>query len=198
MNGKLTLEEASEELSTITPEKYIELLDYIASLEVANAKGLPEAPASINFRVKTAEGPEAMFTMRDWDENALLERFGNVVALMKEHGAEPVKRGRGNADEEAVEVRITSEVDPSVIEGENVERFEVSSLTYQFAGKTPYLLVRGGFWTKYGWRAYPEIIPPSIPYGDWTQGEERNSIPADLRYAFVDKTKKKIMAFATA
>jgi hypothetical protein len=194
----MTLEEAAQELDGMTPESLLEHFEYIHTLE--NRQGLPEAPASVNFKIKTKNGTDVQFTMRDVDEIALLKRFNSLVKLMKNHGSEPVKRDSSAstvAANDTTEIRITSEVDASVIDNPNVERFDVTSLEYGI-GKVKFLMVKGGVWTKFGWRAYPEVIPTGVDYESWDVGVSVTDIPENMKYAFVDKTegKRKIVAFA--
>jgi hypothetical protein len=185
-------EEAAEELKSMTPEEYVDLMAYVQKLE----QGLPEAPASINFRMTMPTGDDVMFTMRDWNENQLYIRFSKFIEILKAQGATPQERDSTTISNDEP-LRITSDVDHTVIDGQDVEVFEVSSLTYMFTNNgTPYVNVKGGVWKKYGWRAYTEIIPPELNVGTWTVGEERKQVPPELKYAYVDKTKKKIVAFA--
>jgi hypothetical protein len=186
--------EASAELESMTPGAYIELMSYVQQMEIS----LPEAPASINFKVKMPTGEDAMLTMRDWDENNLIERFDLFVSIMREKGAAPIERDKRPENLTQKEVRITSEVNADVINGADVEVFEVSSLTYLFTQNgNPYLNVRGGVWQKYGWRAYPEIVPPEFDLNTWTTREEITAVPLSMKYAYVNKGLKKIVAFAT-
>ena len=195
--SSMTLEEAALALNGMTPEAYLEVMDYVESLELR--QGLPEAPSSVNFRMNGADGGEAQFTLRDWDENNLLVRFKKLLDLTKSDGAQAVVSRQQIAKREPdLEVRITSEVAASVIEGENVERFEVSELEFNRGNKTDFVMVKGGVWMKFGWRAYPEVIPTSVSTEDWTPGESHTNVPPEMKYAYVDKTdgKRKIVAFA--
>ena len=194
----LTNEEAAAALETMTPEAYTELMAYVASMEEA----LPEAPASCNFKVATPRGWDIQFTLRGWDENRLLERVSAFERLLEEAGCAPAG-GKGPATPQAAAqaeqkpIRITSDgVDPAVVEGPEVDSFKVETLTYGFSGKTPHLVVRGGRWTQFGWKAWPEVIPGDVDYGKWPVGEPQ-SPPDCMAFAYVDKGKKKIVAFAT-
>lgn len=188
-----TLEEAAEMLETITPEEYLHIMDYVQSLE-RNIQ-LPEAPNSLNFRVSMPDGSDVQLTLRDMDEDALLLRFERIRQAMTDRGAVVQKRPEKSV--QPSQVRITSpDIDASVIDQDGVESFEVESLAYSFSGKSPYVNVRGGVWKKYGWKAWPEIIPADIDYGSWPIGQDVTEVPPEMAICFFSKTKKKVLAFA--
>ena len=45
---------------------------------------LPEAPASVNFKARTSKGYDMMFTLRDVDEIALLNRLAEFFGVIEE------------------------------------------------------------------------------------------------------------------
>ena len=54
----------------------------------------PEAPASLNFYGVTQAGWNIQFTLRDVDEFALMNRFGNFVKQLEEWHVQPKQVGR--------------------------------------------------------------------------------------------------------
>lgn len=197
----MTKQEAAELLASMTPEDMLDMQRFMAASE----QNLPEAPVSVNFRGTTTNGYDFMFTLRDWDEIRLLGRVIKfAIEVEKRIGLSPPggnSRGSQYSPQQDAtpsndEVRLTSQVDASVIEAPSVEMYAVTSLEYGFAGKTPRLKVRGGRYTKWGYSAYPEVIPEDVDYGSWEIGKELTAIPANMKYAYVDKEKKKIVAFA--
>jgi len=49
-------------------------------------KDLFEAPASLTFKAVTSKGWDVQFTLRDFDENKLLDRFGKFVVALETAG----------------------------------------------------------------------------------------------------------------
>ena len=196
--NSLTLEDAAAALNQMTPEDYVDLQRFISASE----EQLPEAPSSVNFRVRTKRGLDVQFTLRDWDENRLLARLLPFAKLVD--NALGIETSSSQAAEKAApnpqEIRITSDVDPAIVDRPGVEMFTVSSLEYSFTrAKSPFLKVRGGRFTKWGYPAYNEVIPESVDYGKMEQGVEDTNIPSELMYAYVDMNaeRKKIIAFGT-
>jgi len=58
---------------------------------------MQEAPASLNFRVKTRKGYDVQFTLRDTSEEKLLERFGQFVKMIEAKGIGPESNGHASA-----------------------------------------------------------------------------------------------------
>jgi hypothetical protein len=110
----------------------------------------------------------------------------------------PAQASNGGAQVARKEIRLTSNVDADVT---RLEMFEVETICHLETATTPpkpyqYLLCKGGIWTQYGWRAYPEVIPTTF---DLNKAEiaVATAPPAEMRIAYFDKEKKKVVAFAT-
>lgn len=189
-NDTMTLEEAAQ----LTPEDVLDMHRIVAAAEL----NLPEAPSSMNFRAESEHGYEFMITLRDWDENRLLDRilaFGK--RLNSEASISPPKGGGTKSDEPQGEIRLTSDVDPSVIEGPSVIVYKVDSLVHKIGKKGSYFKVKGGKWTQWGWNAFQDVFPQEITFGTLEKDQVVTNLPRELEYAYVDQDKKRVVAFAT-
>ena len=195
---ELTLNEAAEAVSQLTPEDYIEIQRYINASE----NPLPEAASSINFRAKSKNlGFEFQITLRDNDENRLLERvlaFGEK--LNTEAQIAPVQhKAKAEPVQATGEIRITSNVEASVIDVPNVIMYEVSTLVHKInKNGGSYYKVKGGPWTQWGWNAFSDVFPKDVALPTVAKDAEITQIPSDIRYAYVDKDQKRVVAFASS
>lgn len=195
-----TLEEAAQALQELTPEDLLAMMRY----QEASEQSLPEAPASMNFRAVSKQGFEFLITLRDWDENRLLDRvlsFGGTLSdkasIVPSSGggykkaAQPVSTG---------EVRLTTEgVDPSIIEGPNIIMYQVETLVHKIGKRGAYFKAKGGQWKQWGWNAFQDVFPKDVNFGTaLQQDQEITDIPSQLKYAYVDKDKKRVVAFAAS
>ena len=137
---------------------------------------LPEAPASVNFRVPW-NGWDVQFTLRDNDEEALMERLVMFRAVIEENGfvsepkqAPPASKSPPPAPSkvEAVSADVETQVwsEPITLEVKEMK------------GGKRYLTVKGGSYTQYGAPAWPEVIPFDI--GHWGIGVEYEGLPDGL------------------
>ena len=80
-------------------------------------------------------------------------------------------------------------------EGE-IEVFAVKSVAHN-RSKTgiDVLQVKGGKYSKFGHTAWPEHVPPTVQYTGWPIGEEYTP-PDEMKYAWLDTSKNRFVAFA--
>lgn len=214
------LKQAAEELNTMTPDSYLELIEYVDRLE----KGLPELPCRVTVKMFSGGGYDTMFTLLDVDDDMLYDRLVALMSKLKGAGfvperhyqqpksaeqhekeangaksaSAPAQQSESAPKSEALEV-LTTKGDPDVT-GEEIDRFSVNLIQRKQSddGKYTYLLVKGGRWMRWGFRAWPEVLPPSIKLEAMELGKEVGDIPADLQiaYARTSKGDSKIIAFA--
>lgn len=199
VDGKLV--QAAQEIEQLTPQDWIEVQDYITKLE-SNA---PESMASINFYGKTEVGWDLQLTIRGMDEGRLLDRFASLSARLQEKGVKPkgaVASTTGPASQPAPTAPATAPAAtaPGAADGArpNLETFPVDTVNHQIAQNgNHYLLVKGGPFTRYGWKAWAEVVPNSLDFENWGLGVDYKA-PPELANAWVDKEKKKIVSFGGA
>jgi len=190
---EITLEDAAQALAQMTPEDYVALMRY----QAASESNLPEAPASMNFRAKSEHGYDFLITLRDWDENRLLDRileFGK--RLNAEASISPTSSKSTAVESVPEEIRITSDVDASVIDGDNVIQYKVDTIQLKQGKKGNYFKIKGGKYTQWGWNAFESVFPENVKLPAMAKDEETTSIPKELEYAYVDTNLKRVVAFA--
>ena len=210
---------AKAELASLSPQDYLDMMQYIERLE----KTIPEAPIAVNFFATHPDGWNCQFTLRDMDDRILFARFKKISAGLIEHSYEPKQvgqsakaspppsappsqskapaapptAGQSTAPQEPQYVSGPEGVAPDEVVSD-MEMFEVTSVAHQVsANGTHTLKVKGGTWQKYGWVAWPEVIPSGTNYESWPVGTEY-APTEDLAIAWVDKGKKKITTFQKA
>jgi hypothetical protein len=199
------LQKAAEQLSQMTPESYLELLNYIDSMK----DNLPEARASVNFFGTTSKGWDCQFTLRDHDEKILIKRFADFQEYLDRYHVSP--KGKSSSASSVpsspsappsstpspppkVETRIPGEYPPD--DGQaGIDTYEVEIVNHQVASNgAHFLLCKGGKYMKYGYRAYEEIVPDTVNFENWPMGQDF-SPPDEVKVAWVDLEKKKIIRF---
>ena len=106
---------------------------------------LPEAPASLNFRGITKGGWDVQFTLRDTDENVLLNRFGDLVKLLEEkYYVTPKGKPSGNGKPDTHPPGVPADSTPAP---EQELMFDAEEMVH---GSGKAWKVRGGKYTKFG------------------------------------------------
>ena len=198
------LKQAAEELKALTPEGYLEQTKYMQTIE----KQWPEAPASATVDVNDPNGWRPRFTVREFTIDALVGSYSYLMQTLSDLGFTPNFSGAAIAPAAASngaavakkEIRLTSNIDADVTRLDMFEVETISRIVGQTATTPPkpyqYLLCKGGIWTQYGWRAYPEVIPTTFDLNKAEIGAAQTP-PDEMKIAYFDKEKKKIVAFAT-
>ena len=188
-----TLKEAAQALAEMTPEQYVALMRY----QEASERSLPEAPASMNFRATSEKGYDFLITLRDWDEDRLLDRILHFAKRLDEEISISPASSKSTAKESTPEeIRITSDVDQSVTEGNDVVSYKVSSIQLKSGKRGDYYKVRGGKFTQWGWNAFSDVFPQDLKLPAMAKDEEVTNIPPELEYAYVNTELKRVVAFA--
>jgi hypothetical protein len=193
--SKEDIEQAEEKLATLTVEDLLAQDTYISKLEA----GMPEAPASLNFYGISQEGWNIQFTLRDVDENILMQRFERFTDYLSAMRIEPKAVGQQNIATVAQAAPVSAEPTyvPSGVDLDTpgIVVFPVESITHQVSTNgVHYLNAKGGKWTQYGWKAWPEVVPTTVNVEQLPFGELKE-VPGELAMAWADTTKKKIVAF---
>lgn len=205
-------EEAKAALESMTPEDYLDLMNYIKKLE----SNLPEAPASFTFRTEDEAGWNVQMTMRDADEFVLLDRYNQFRNRIAQNGirpegsftapapapvqqtqAQPTQQTQAQPEQQQPQINatVTSPKAPDLTD-QSLEVFEVSSLNHLVSEQgSHYLQVKGGRWKKFGWKAWPEIVPEGYELTQFAIGQD-TAPPVDFELAYVNRERKKIVAFA--
>ena len=85
----------SDQTNAPTNEQRSSTNEPVSSMnELVASPAWSEAPASLNFYGVTLKGWNCQFTLRDGDENTLLERFAAFVAILEEKGVTPKPVGQ--------------------------------------------------------------------------------------------------------
>jgi len=200
--SKEKLERAKSEIEQLTPEEWIALQDYVLKLE----KGWPEVPASVNLKVVAPNGIEEQWTIRDFDDDMLHERHARLVSLLEEDGYVPqrtyvapseYKAPKASSPKENEALIITTPgVTQDILDKGGYESYPVESIIHmKTAGKAiSYVVVKGGSYKAYGYKAWPEVFPGDFVIDKYPNGKELPP-PASMRVAYLDKEAKKIVAF---
>lgn len=188
------IEQAQERLATMTVEDLLGIDEYISKLE----QNMPEAPASLNFFGVSEEGWNLQYTLRDVDEMVLMARYQRFVDYLNSIGISPKQVGQGATKSGATATSKDSVYVPEGVDAtdDSVDVYEVENLVHQVSQNgTHFLIAKGGKYSQYGYKAWPEVVEKAgvnveeMPFGETTK------IPPELRLAWVDKNKKKIVAF---
>lgn len=195
---KEELERAKQTIAAMSPEEFLELEKYILSLEAR----LPEAPASANFSAMSATGYQTQFTLRDNNETQLLERLQSFQLLIEAEGYRDLSRQvtktiHEDGKEVVSEINLTELRIPDGLENiDDLEPFVVDAVSHVVTNSGKHhLKVFGGYWQKYGWSAWEEVIP-TPEWINWSIGEKKTP-PKELAVAWFSKEKKKVLAFSS-
>ena len=132
---------------------------------------LPEAPASVNFKGVTKNGWLCQWTLRDFDEGALLERQGKFIERLIEGEVVPYPRGipapvNGKPVSQATPEPVTpptptpAPVQPFnvPVEEQGTQTFDAELLVGSTSGDKVYWKVQGGQFSQYGVTIWPEVL----------------------------------------
>lgn len=212
---------AKEELTKLSPQEWLELQTYVSGLEAQAT--LPEAGGVCYTTLVSPTGAEVNMTARASHPVEALRalmtgvRFaGDAYKLFPKRprpvpttaSAPPTQEASAQTTAQALPQRqipltqvgaspqpqATAQGQPGVI-----EVIEVKSVTKQVSpnGKE-YLNVKGGMYTKYGLKAWPEVIPPGMDLQNMAVGVEFTVIPDWMRYAAVSPDRKKVTLFKSS
>ncbi len=118
-------------------------------------KQLPEAPASINFKVVDKEGFNYQITLRDFSENALMGRVKAIRSwLVEQDFVAPGKQPAGNGSQNTP-VPLPTEAAPAT---EQSLMFDAERLVGSTSGDKTYFKVQGGKFSKFGVNIWPEVL----------------------------------------
>ena len=114
---------------------------------------LPEAPASINFKVVDKDGFNYQITLRDFSENALMGRVKAIRSWLLENSfVPPGKQSTGNGSPPP------ASVPPPSTQPDGDLLFEAELLVGSTSGDKTYWKVQGGQFSKYGVTIWPEVL----------------------------------------
>ena len=169
------------------------------------AQSFTEAPASWNIRYLTIEGYECQFTLRGVTGAEVLGKTEAVLEHLTKHGCRPVRQaapasaattpdnGNGHPPEAVLKPAQPGQ-QPAKTGGEQ-EVIEVKSIAHAVTDTGHhYLKVKGGKYSKYGVKAWSEVVPAeAAAFEEWPIGEEYNPFPTMLHAVVEDG--KKVVAF---
>lgn len=132
---------------------------------------LPEAPASATFKTISKSGYHVQFTIRDWSENAMLERTAAFIKRLESGGFVP-ENGYGHTPKAEVPITTASHDAPSSSElpmllgspaPQKAEElsFAADELVGSMDKGKVYWKVKGGKYAKYGVTIWPEALSES-------------------------------------
>ena len=119
---------------------------------------LPEAPASLNFRGITQKGWDVQFTLRDADEDALLERFGKLINKLEENYKVVPKGYRQPENGSLPPASVPPPASDPPTQPQEDLFFEAERLVGSTSGDKTYWKVQGGKFSKFGVNIWPEIL----------------------------------------
>ena len=163
-----------------------------------------EAPASWNARY-FLNGFECMLTLRGDNGAELLPRTIAALDWLKEHGA-VAQRQNGNAPApvaQPIPAPAQAGTPPPVpvalppSEAVETEVIQVKAVCHAVTeGGVAFVKVKGGKYSKYGVKAWPEVVPQDCAFESWATGTEFQP-PANMAYAVVQDGKKVVAFRAT-
>jgi len=204
---------AKASIAKLTPESYLDQQRYIKNLE----QNWPEAPASATVKVIYPSGYDILWTLRDFDEDMLAVRLDRVLVSFEDTGCKPDGFSRP-AYPPAASTEASAHAQPRAMSPEDMiittpdvsrdnldkggfDMFPVETITHMVTqGKgVPHLVVKGGNFTKFGWKAWQEVLPESLKLDDFPIGKEM-AAPPSMRMAFLSKgdsegKNRKVIAF---
>jgi hypothetical protein len=203
---------AKAAITKMTPEAYVDKERYVKKLE----QDWPEAPASATMRVVYPSGYDIQWTLRDFDEDMLAIRVDRVLQSFGDmdckpggdarFASKPAPQSAGSANAPQAQRSASPEdlvitspnLDRDTIDKAGYEMFPVETITHMVTqGKAvPHLVVKGGNFTKFGWKAWQEVWP-DMNIDDFPIGKEL-SAPPSMRYAYLSKGEggnRKVVAF---
>lgn len=196
---KAQLERAAKEIAETTPEAWLDLQEYIQNLE----KNWPEAPCSINFRAVHPDGWVLQYTLRDFDDEILGERVNAMIQSLARDGyvtdrgyvpTGTLAKTKSESGEDKALVVTSPGISPDMLSEH--ESYPCETIIHQrTSGKgIDHLVVKGGNWKQYGYKAWPEVIPADFNFDEYEIGKEA-SPPQSMRLAYFSKTEKRVIAF---
>jgi len=135
--------------------------------EMADLKNLSESPASMNFFGITKAGWNVQFTLRDIDEDRLMERFARFVGLLDQYHVTPKPVGQQPQQPAAPQppasgIPNTTPTPPPATTGNahtsQDQSFAADSLIGSILEGKLYWKVKGGRFSKYGVAIWPEVL----------------------------------------
>lgn len=113
-----------------------------------------EAKSSLNFYGISENGWNLQFTLRDDDENKLLERFAAFAKDLTERHVTPKAVGQQAHSSVPGAPAVHSPANPDA----PLESIEIDSITLASGGEHPRWVVKGGWATQYGITCWPETL----------------------------------------
>ncbi len=115
---------------------------------------LPEAPASVSVKIITQGGLDMLFTLRDVDDDALLDRCKKFVTRV-EDDYDVSLAGNGNGNQSAP---LPESGQQNVSQATPDLYFDAVELVGESSGGKDAWKVKGGKWTQWGVRIWPEVL----------------------------------------
>ena len=121
---------------------------------------LPEAPASVNFKGVTKGGFICQWTLRDDDEDVLLEKQILFMNKLSEGGVHPypaTRQPEGNGSPPPASVPPPASDPPPQTQEDLFFEAESMAATTE-SGKAPRWKVKGGKYMEWGVTIWPEVL----------------------------------------
>lgn len=205
---KAQIEAAEEEIKSLTPEQWIEITDYIHSLE--DIRSLGEAPG-IAWTTLHSEitGGQMNVTSRAMTSKAAVEDLFDTVKYVmtwqkhmkwsasKTYSKAPASNAPANTPTPATSAPPTNEPSYAPVEGSGIEKFTVASIEHAVSKNNhPFLRVKTAepAFAKWGVNAWKEVVP--VDFESWPVGQPY-APPPEMAFCMVDtsNTPKKVTAF---
>jgi len=160
------------------------------------AQTFTEAPVSWNVRYYSADGFDCMLTLRGMSGQEVFERVENAMDWLTRHGCRPAKViNNGNGDHPGGLPPVHPGQPTGAPPAPTVqETIEVATISHAVTEKgAHYLRIKGGKFSKFGVKAWPEVLPTDAKgFESWQIGEEFGPFPS-MTYAVVEGSK--VIAF---
>lgn len=201
--SKAQLDKAKAAIERLTPEEWIGIQEYILKLE----KNWPEAPTSVNVKCIGPTGMPSQWTIRDFDDEMLQQRHEALLAYLDREGYLPERTytpSHGSASAKSTAstngdeplIITTPGVTQDMLDSGNYKSFPVESIIHAVTvGKAVHhLVVKGGIWKTYGYKAWPEVIPADFKFDQYEVGKE-SPPPSSMQITYFDEVRKRVVAF---
>lgn len=205
---KAQLDAAAEEIKMLTPEQWIEMVEYIHNLE--DIKSLGEAPG-IAWTTLHSEltGGQMNVTARAMTSKAAVEDLLETVKYVmkwqshmkwstsKTYPKTPAQTAPQATPQASAQPAAPSEPTYAPVEGSGIEKFKVESIEHAVSKNNhPFVRVKTvePAFNKYGVNAWKEVVP--VDFEGWPVGQPYKP-PEEMAYCLVDtaNSPKKVTAF---